>query len=147
MKNFKKAYGNLAINPNKKLFYYYLKSKPKPSLKSGNNTITDNAGMASMTILGSVFTREDTSNVSAVVPLYSASSVENILFTAYDVKEKIDKLKSGSSPEPDNFTAKILQVFSNILVPPLTMIYIKSILTGEVPYDWRCANNIHKLVL
>lgn len=128
MKNFKKAYGNLAIKPNKKLFYYYLKSKPKPSLKSGNNTITDNAGMASMTILGSVFTREDTSNVSAVVPLYSASSVENILFTAYDVKEKIDKLKSGSSPEPDNFTAKILQVFSNILAPPLTMIYIN--------FDW-----------
>ena len=108
-------------------------------MKSGNNTITDNAGMASMTILGSVFTREDTINVPDVVPLFSASSVDNILFTANDVKEK---LKPGSSPDPDNITAKILQDFSNILAPSLAMIYNKLILTGEVPYDWRYANVI-----
>jgi len=88
-----------------------------------------------------MFTREYTSNVPTVEPLFSASSVDNILFTANDVKEKIDKLKPGS--RAGNITTKTLQDFSNIPASPLAMINNKSIMTGEAPYDWRCANNIH----
>jgi len=59
-------------------------------------------------------------------PTNCASSVDNILFTANDVREKIDKLKPGSSPGPDNINTKILQDFSNILASPLAMIYNNS---------------------
>ena len=55
------------------------------------------------------------------------------------VKKTLDKLKPNKSPGLDEFHPKLLKDLADVLTNPLTMIYKRSIDTGEVPQSWRDA--------
>ena len=49
-------------------------------------------------------------------------------------------LKTSSSPGPDKISSKFLQTFANEVSVPLTHIFKKSMISGDVPSDWKHAN-------
>jgi hypothetical protein len=57
-----------------------------------------------------------------------------------DVERKIQKLRKEAAPGPDGIRPSLLQQFSSSLINPLTVIFNKSLETGEVPEGWKKAN-------
>ena len=136
----------IATNGNKRPFNSYITSRTKNRtgvgpLKVDNKIISDYKQMA--TVLNksfcSVFTKEDTSNIPNCPPL-SNSFIRDIFFEQTEVKEKILKLKPGTAQGPDNIPARILKDNVDHLSLPLSIIFNKSMSTGEVPGDWKLAN-------
>ena len=91
------------------------------------------------TFFSSVFTRGD-----GTVPLLEKLPVEadlnDVCVSKEKIAEKIEKLKPGKSPGPDNVTVKILQTFKTSLVLPLEILFRKSLNSGNVPSEWKEAN-------
>ncbi len=54
-----------------------------------------------------------------------------------DVEKKIQKLRKVAAPGPDGIKPSLLQQFSSSLITPLTIIFNKSLETGEVPEGWK----------
>ena len=50
------------------------------------------------------------------------------------------RLKPHKAPGPDNISPKILKELAHSIAPILTTIFRKSLETGVVPEDWKCAN-------
>ena len=137
----------MATNSNKKSYQSYVRNKTWARtnigpLKSGDRLLTDNGEIASTLnyFFCSVFTKEDTANIPQADHIPSPSIVDDIIFTEEEVRRKIVNLKPGSAPGPDGVTTKILQDFGFHLSVPLTMIYNRSMTSGDVPEDWRVAN-------
>jgi len=42
--------------------------------------------------------------------------------------------------EPDEIHPRVLRELAEVIIEPLSIIYQRSLLTGEVPEDWRLAN-------
>ena len=134
-------------NKNQRSFNSYIKSKTAnkttvgPLKKSDGSVTSDNQEMA--TILNEfftgVFTQENLSHMPSV-DLLTDNSMNNVHFSSRMVTKKINKLKSGSAPGPDNISVKILQTFCNELAIPLSVIFNKSMNEGSVPEVWRKAN-------
>jgi hypothetical protein len=57
-----------------------------------------------------------------------------------DVEKKIQKLRKEAAPGPDSIRPSLLQQFSSSLINPLTVIFNKSLETGEVSEGWKKAN-------
>ena len=68
------------------------------------------------------------------------SVISDVYISPDLVKHKFDKLKPSSSEGPDGITSRFLKDFSIVLADPLSIIYKKSVSTGEVPVDWKLAN-------
>ena len=64
----------------------------------------------------------------------------DITITAKGVAKLLNKLKTNKSTGPDDVPARILQLAANELAPALTVIFQKSITTGELPLSWLQAN-------
>ena len=136
----------IATNGNKRPFNSYITSKTKNRtgvgpLKVNNETITDDKQMASVLNQSfcSVFTREDTNNVP-FCPQLSNGTIRDIVFDQNEVREKILKLKPGTAQGPDKIPARILKDNVDILSFPLSIIFNKSMRSGDVPQDWKLAN-------
>ena len=88
-----------------------------------------------------VFPRNDPSqHVLEVTRLPSNSVLTNIRFSALQVKQKLDNLKSGSAPGPDGLTTDFLKNNSAAMSVALSELYNMSLAEGRVPADWRLAN-------
>ena len=55
------------------------------------------------------------------------------------VKAKIAKLKIDKSPGGDQLHPRVLSETRELIAEPLMMIFKKSLLTGQVPEDWKLA--------
>ncbi len=88
---------------------------------------------------GSVFTREDTTNVPAATAM-AADDMEDCRITQKMVREKIRNLKEASAAGPDNIGPRMLKELENELAPALVIIFKRSLEYGEVPEDWQTAN-------
>ena len=88
----------------------------------------------------SVFSKNDPIVPPKVDKLPSASVLSNVVFDAYKVKKKIEKLRPGSAPGPDGITTTFLKQNAAAVAPALAAIYNKSMQEGTVPEDWRGAN-------
>lgn len=132
---------------NPRAFNSYVKSKTTNRttvgpLKAESGAVTSDP--KEMTVIlnkqfSSVFSHEDTNNMPAARQ-QTNNKLESVIFTPEKVKNKIDKLKPGSAPGPDNITVTFLRSFSSELCQPLSIIYNKSMSEGYVPEDWRKAN-------
>ena len=89
----------------------------------------------------SVFPHDDPSqHVLEVTRLPSNSVLTNIRFSALQVKQKLDNLKSGSAPGLDGLTTDFLKNNSAVMSVALSELYNMSLAEGRVPADWRLAN-------
>ena len=64
----------------------------------------------------------------------------DITITAKGVAKLLSELKTNKSTGPDDVPARILQLAANELAPAFTVIFQKSITTGELPLSWLQAN-------
>ena len=137
----------IVTNGNKHPFNSYIKSVTKSRvnvgpLKVGSVTISDNTGIASklMIFFCTVFSQENVNNIPICNPVPNISDISDVYISPDLVKHKLDKLKLSSYKGPDGITSRFLKDFSNVLADPLSIIYKKSVSTGEVPVDWKLAN-------
>jgi len=79
-------------------------------------------------------------NIPICNPVPNISVISDVYISPDLVKRKLDNLKPSSSKGPDGITPRFLKDFSNVLADPLSIIYNKSVSTGEVPVDWKLAN-------
>ncbi|KFQ00942.1 RNA-directed DNA polymerase from mobile element jockey, partial [Leptosomus discolor] len=56
------------------------------------------------------------------------------------VSDLLHHLDAHKSMGPDGLHPRVLKELADVLIKPLSIIYQKSWLTGEVPVDWRIAN-------
>ena len=137
------------IKKNKKKFWAYIRSKTKIKeiilrVAKENGTLTDNdldtASVVNETFT-TVFTKEDPSSVIPPTNYnYNGSILRDIEITEEMVKKVLTNLNVNKSAGPDGITPRLLKKCSESLTKPLTMIFRKSLQTGDVPMSWREAN-------
>ena len=59
------------------------------------------------------------------------------VFTTFKALESVKVIKATGS---DNITARVLKNHANVLAPPLTAIFSKSLKEGVLSMDWKMAN-------
>ena len=57
-----------------------------------------------------------------------------------DVREHLGSTKVHKSMGPDGVHPRVLRELAEIIAEPLSIIFERSWITGEVPEDWRIAN-------
>ena len=65
------------------------------------------------------------------------TKLKNIWITTKEVKKRIDKLKTQSSPGLDGITPRLLKETKDEIAPLLARIFRESLRTGVVPRDWK----------
>ena len=136
----------MAKDGNKRPFNAYIKSKMKSRtgigpLKSNGKTISDDKGMANIlnSFFSSVFKKEDISNIPEFRKL-TENQMNNVVFTASEIRKKILALKPFSALGPDGITVNILQRQVDSLSIAFECLFTVSMKEGVVPRDWKTAN-------
>ena len=93
-----------------------------------------------------MFTCEDTITIPAVDPTSSALLNDSIEITPIVVFNKLAVLQSNNSPGPDRCPIFVIKSVSEFISVPLSILFNKSLNSGILPPDWKCANVtlIHK---
>ncbi len=104
---------------------------------------------------GAVIT--DSSNIARILASYYAPVYRNVEgrghpslsqlstvmnaphFTPATVHKEISTLDTSKGFGPDHLHAFMLQIIADFLAEPITLLYNKSLQSGEVPQDWRKA--------
>ena len=135
---------NMKKNPRQ--FYSYMNSNTKAGtqvgpLQDGDKLVSDSHGICNVLNkqFVSVFTQENTSTIPSI-PKRVNTSIGLLLASEENVKERLCKVKKHSAPGPDKFTPRVLSELSDVISLPLTLIFNKSLLSGEIPLDWRIAH-------
>lgn len=148
VKRAKKRYEKkLAKQGHVKHFYSYINSKTAnrrsigPLLIDGKLVQEDQEIAEELNqYFTSIFSAAPASQVSVDVPPKCANCLSNVEFSADVVKAKLDDLKTHSAPGPDEISPRLLKTFSSSLSYPLAKIFKQSLITGNVPEDWKKAN-------
>ena len=130
---------------NTRTFATYIKSKTKSRigigpLKDGGKIVSEDPAMAEILnkFFTSVFSEED---LQSLPPSWSETDkkLKNFDFSAGEIATKLKNLKDRSAPGPAGSHPKLLKSAAEELAVPLVLIFRRSLLTGEVPGDWRHA--------
>ncbi|CAL4200284.1 unnamed protein product, partial [Meganyctiphanes norvegica] len=141
------------VRYNKKAFYRYVNSKltVRPEIteiQNENGTIVD-VDKLICDIFGkyfsSVHTAASSDNMPDMMDMFD-TEISSIEITQEEVQARLEKLQVHKSCGPDNVHPFVLQRAASAISVPLTMIFNKSLNSGECPDDWRTANvtPIHK---
>ena len=143
----KKFEMNIARNGNKRPFNSYIKSKTRSRvnigpLKDNGILISDNLQMATILnkTFSDVFTHEEHTNIPHCERVNFPDSISDIIFTPDNVSRKIKKLKISTSSGPDKISSKFLNEHVDCLSLPLSILFNRSMHSGQVPQDWKEAN-------
>ena len=137
---------NLKKNP--RAFYSHLNKSIKSRSQVGplktekGELVSDNEGMCNTlnSFFASMFTIEDMSVIPTPEMIYQGEeSASTFIIDKGMVIKKIDKLKINSAPGPDMFSPRLLHELQEHISLPLSIIFNKSLLEGEVPLDWKNA--------
>ena len=147
-RNFEKALIK-DLKKNKKKFWSYIRSKTKIKetilrVANENGTLTGNDTETASQVnkaFVSVFTKEDPNiPIPPIDYNYNGSFLSNLEIAEEMVNKVLSKLKVNKSAGPDGISPRLLKECRNTLTKPLTMIFRKSLQTGEVPMAWKEAN-------
>lgn len=138
------------IKKNKNKFWSYIRSKTKIKenilrVVNETGTLTENdtetASQVNKSFV-SVFTKEDPNIPTPPTDYnYHGSILDDIDITEENLHNVLAKLNLSKAVGPDGITPHLLIInCSGSLAKPLTMIFRKSLLTGDVPMAWREAN-------
>ncbi|MCQ4187459.1 reverse transcriptase family protein [Klebsiella pneumoniae] len=144
---------NLAtgVKRNKKLFYKYINSKRRT--KENIHSLLDEAGNVTTEdkekaeVLNAFFTSvfKGQTSYPQGTPLsdlvVSAGEHANPpVILEETVRDLLLQLDCHKSMGPDEIHPRVLRELAEVIAEPLSIIYQRSLLTGEVPEDWRIAN-------
>jgi len=88
----------------------------------------------------SVFTSEDVSSIPEPVTTESTEECHDILFTEQDVVDALSRLREDKAAGADELSPRFLLQINHNISYPLYLLFRKSLDTGIVPDDWKCAN-------
>lgn len=137
---------------NPKKFWNYVNSKFKNKNKIGNLSFINNLGKEEVTdsdtiktevlnsFFSSVFVKEDNTNFTQLDNIPAAIPMENLIINEIDVLKRLDKLDKNKSPGPDGIHPRILFEVRIEIAKALKIIFNKSLLTHQVPVDWKAGN-------
>ena len=147
-KNFEKSVIR-DIKKNSKKFWSYVRGKTKikenimrVTNQDGNLTENDEetAKFVNQAFV-SVFTQEDSNvGVPTVNYNYNGAILNDLVISEEIVHKLLLKLDVNKSAGPDGITTRLLRECSEHLIVPLTIIFKKSLESGDVPMAWREAN-------
>ncbi len=146
-RNTYKAYVNNMISDDKdtKQLWKYIKSRK-----------TDTTGVAPLSTSGisfsdskaksdilneqfcSVFTEEDLSNIPSLDQC-QCPAMPDIVVTEAGVTSLLKKINPKKACGPDNIPGRLLQLLSQELSPIITLLFNRSLQTGEIPRIWKHA--------
>ena len=134
-------------NPTK--FWKYVNEKCKTnvgisSLKDEKgNLVTSDEGRANILnkFFTSVFLKEDTSNLPNVKEgeFSNNKNIGKIKITEQEVEKKLKKLNPQKAQGPDQIPPRVLKEISKEISKPLSMLFNKSLESGEIPKEWKFA--------
>ena len=135
---------------NPKEFYSYIRDKKTvrnhigPLMSANGQLEHSNEGMCNIlnNYFSSVFTNETPQCVDSPDPCttFNANLITSVSMAKEKIKRCIEKLKINKTPGPDGWHPRILKEIKEEIVIPLEIIFKKSVLTGEVPREWKLAN-------
>ncbi|XP_060561750.1 uncharacterized protein LOC132721460 [Ruditapes philippinarum] len=129
-----------------KKFWKYIKARKQDSVSIGTlksqGVIADSAESKANLLnsqFSSVFTNENLKNIpdkgqSPYIPM------NDIIISENGVKKCIERLNEQKASGPDKIPIKVLKTLAFELAPIMTSIFQQSLLTGEIPLDWKQAN-------
>ena len=101
------------------------------SLADGAMTVTDrNKSEAFNSFFSSVFTVEDTENISSFVPR-TGSTLSNVEVTVSSIQDRFAKLNVSMSEGQDGIHPRLLKELSEGLVFPLKVLFDKTLKEGK----------------
>jgi len=146
-RKFEKKLADNGNGGNRQFFAYIRrKTKSKPTIgplkDKDKRVVTDDEEMATMLneFFSSVFTQEDSTNIPAADEMPTASNLGDVKITSSAIRKKIRNLRPNAAAGPDCIGPRLLQKLEDELVEGLTLIFRKSLNSGSVPEDWKCAN-------
>jgi len=89
-----------------------------------------------------VFTDENMSNVSlcnTTFP-YPGRGLSDVHITEEIITKIFGKLRDDKAPGADNILPRLLKSISSAVITPVTIIFKKSMESGDIPDDWLLAN-------
>ena len=132
---------------NTKPFWNYVKSKKEDNigiapLKDKGNLVRDCKGRAEILVdqFLSVFTKEDSRDLPEVSSRV-ADDIPHLTIGEDGVVKLLCNIKISKAPGPDGHPNRILQECAAEIAPAITAIFQKSVDSGELPEDWRDAND------
>lgn len=137
-------------NKGKKKFNRYVKSRLKcksdigPLVKEDKTVVTNNTEMANIfnKYFASVFSKDNGDNGGQYQQQNFNQQLSEITITEKDVEKAIDALKVGKAPGPDGFSSTLVKNLKMAILKPLTIIFNKSLTTGDIPKLWKLAKVI-----
>ena len=135
------------VKDNPKKFWQYCNSKTKTKNTvsnleiPGSNKNTENDKEKAQVLadfFDSVFTREP-EGVLPEFPTKTDEEMHAVIVKQETVRKKLENLNPNKSPGIDCIPARVLRETAEISSHPLTIIFNKSLSTGEVPLDWKRA--------
>ena len=132
-------------NKNNKPFWKYIKSKRSDNigtspLKQNGNLVCEASGKAKIFLdqFSSVFTTE-THGDATFDPLRNLTSLPPLVITSNGVAKLLENINTSKASGPDNLPNIYLKTCAQQLAPGLSLIFYKSVVTGQLPEDWRNA--------
>ena len=137
------------IKNDSKSFYAYVRSKQRtkdrvgPLKDQGGEVIIDDEVAANIlnNYFSSVFTIEDCSNIPEPVKMFRGSLINEGLLeldiTSEMIEKKLEELNVNKCPGLDGMHPKMLYELRKEITGPMTQIFKRSFITGEVPKEWR----------
>ena len=135
------------MKQNMKIFWKYVnrhkKNKPKiPDLINKDGTYSKSDEDKANTLnkqFTSVFSYEDIDELPLLPDQHIIESLSSIEITQQAVLKKLKNLRTDKACGSDTVHPYILKNFADIVVAPLTIIFNKSLETGELPKIWKSA--------
>ena len=140
-----KIAGEIKSNP--KQFWRYVNSKsPKsrdlPTMQDQEGVkYTSDEDKAELfnQYFANVFTKEDRTLIPALPTEPFDSSIDSIEINPPLVEKYLRKLNIGKAAGPDEFFPRMLHEIREAICEPLSIIYNKSLVEGQLPTDWKLA--------
>ena len=130
---------------NTKPFWNFIKARRRDNigvspLKEGGKLFSDPVTKARilLTQFKSVFTIDDGTQLPSMPSSYP--SCPKIEITTPGVTKLLRNLKPGKAPGPDCLPNVVLKTCADHIAPILSLVYQRSIDSGELPVDWLSAN-------
>ena len=132
-------------NPKKFYGYYKYNNKSKQSIgplkdSQGNFTSSDNEIVDLLNAHFSSVFQEDNGRNNEITIKENNKFFNNIDISREEIKQLILKSDSNKSMGPDNIHIRVLKEGIDNFSEALAMLYSKSIVSGEIPDDWKEAN-------
>ena len=140
-----RKYVNEVVSDSPKKFWSFVKNLKVdtigiPTLKKDGKLESDNKAKAEILNdqFKSVFTKENPQLPS--LPELNTPTMPDIIISVEGVAKLLHDLNPSKASGPDNISARILKLAAEELAPALSIIFQKSLDTGEIPLSWLRAN-------